>query len=147
MNIMNDESYLTDRVDDQIAWYSKKSTSQKHWYFLLQATSIICAALIPLISGWIDDSLPYLKILAGILGFIVALAGGFLALGKFHENWLSYRTTAESLKHEKYKYLTESAPYDVESKFSLFVQNVEALISRENTTWAASMKKSSSSKK
>ena len=43
--------------------------------------------------------------------------------------------TAESLKFEKYLFLTRSAPYDSATAFSLFVQRVETVIISENRSW------------
>ena len=47
-----------------------------------------------------------IKIIIGIIGVSIALIAGIMNLYKFHENWVSYRTTAEILKHEKYLFLT-----------------------------------------
>ncbi|HFC76762.1 MAG TPA: DUF4231 domain-containing protein, partial [Candidatus Moranbacteria bacterium] len=47
----------------------------------------------------------------------------------------------ESLKHEKYLFLTKSEPYDIDEPFKLLVQRVESLISKENTNWSNYMKK------
>ena len=73
----------------------------------------------------------------GLLAAITAILG----LYKFQENWLEFRTTCESLKHEKYLFLTKSEPYDQEESFRLLVDRVESLISKENTAWNRCMKK------
>ena len=65
----------------------------------------------------------------------VAILAGLIALFRFHENWISYRTTSESLKHEKYLYSTDTYPYNKEDKFSILVNNVEQIISSENSVW------------
>ena len=57
-------------------------------------------------------------------------------LGQHHENWLEYRTTCESLKHEKYLFLTRTEPYDSNAAFALLVRRVESLLSKENSAWA-----------
>ena len=49
------------------------------------------------------------------------------------------RAAAESLRKEKFLFLTQTEPYDKDDAFHLLVQRVEALLSKENTDWAQSM--------
>ena len=58
-----------------------------------------------------------------------------ISIFQFRELWTEYRTNAESLKHEKYLYLSSSNPYDREDKFKLLVERVEKLISIEHSRW------------
>ena len=70
-----------------------------------------------------------------------------LGLYKFQDNWTSYRTTCESLRHEKFLFLTKTNPYDDNNAFNLLVQRVEMLISQENSSWADIMKKTKDKEK
>lgn len=130
---MTEEAYLKDRLDDQLAWYDKKSQYNQKRFKLLSVVEIIAAAFIPFLSGMEGE---YLHLLIGGLGVFIAVAAAVIALFKYQENWIQYRTTAEQLKHEKYIYLTDTKPYDTEDKFHLLVERVESLISKENSTWA-----------
>lgn len=47
---MAPEQYVQQRVDDQLMWYSKKSTSNRNWHYRLQLVTLIAAASIPVIS-------------------------------------------------------------------------------------------------
>ena len=69
---------------------------------------------------------------------MVALIAGALGLYQFENHWIEYRTTSESLKKEKFLFLTESEPFDKapDENYQLLVQRVETLISKENTNWA-----------
>ena len=116
------------------------------FYKRLRLTEIIAAALIPFLSGS-GEIIPYNAWIIGALGVLIAVAAASSALSKFHENWIQYRTTAEQLKHEKYLYLTGVKPYDLENKFSLLVERVEGLISKENSYWAQSVKQITKSDK
>jgi hypothetical protein len=58
---------------------------------------------------------------------------------ELHEHWIKYRATAESLRKEKFLFLTETDPYDKDHAFHLLVQRVDVLLSKENTDWAQSM--------
>jgi hypothetical protein len=140
---MNEEEYLKNRLDDQIDWYDRKSSKNQKNYKLFQLILILSAAAIPLLSGYLgqEGTTPYLPYIIGVLGFLVAIITAILSLYKFQENWTAYRTTCESLRHEKYLYLTKTDPYKGKSAFNLLVQRVEMLISKENSSWAEIMKK------
>jgi len=132
---MDKETYLKERLDDQIAWYDKKSQSSQTWFKSLRVTEIICAAFIPFISG-MSDSTPHGQFIIGMLGVIIAVSAGLSSLNKYQENWLTYRTTCETLRHEKFLFLAGCAPYDGDSSLKKFVERVESLISKENSQWS-----------
>lgn len=138
---MNEEEYISQRLDEQISWYDKKSQWNQRWYKRLKATEIFMAILIPFLVGYIAETAPGVKFAVGFLSVIVAAIAGLVSLYKFQENWIEYRTTVESLKHEKYLYLTKTGPYDGADVFNKLVENVEGLISKENTRWAQHTKK------
>lgn len=137
---LNQEDYLKNRLDDQIAWYSKKSSGNQKMYKRLQMIIIITSVSIPFLSGY-TGQYAFLNIIIGLIGVTIASITAILSLNKYQENWLEYRTTAESLKHQKYLYLTGTNPYHEEKAFTLLVQEVEVLISKENSNWSQQMKK------
>ncbi len=133
---MSTEEYLRDRLDDQINWYSQKSLWNQAWFKRLRVVEILFATSIPFLVSYITLETGILKVIVGAMGVVVALVSGLVTLYRFQENWIEYRTTSETLKHEKYLYLTQSAPYDGDQPFRLLVERVEATISKENTNWA-----------
>ncbi len=137
---MNAEEYLKERLDSQINWYDKKSKRNKNGYYILRILEIICAISIPFIMGYVSDFTLGLKFTAGLLGVIVGAISGFLGLFQTQENWISYRTTCETLRHEKFFFQTKSKPYNTEDPFPLLVERVEMLISKENTSWSQMLK-------
>jgi len=137
---MDEKDYLKNRLDNQIDWYDNKSVWNQKWFKRLQVIAIIGAATIPFLTGYIGEETQWIKITIGALGLVVAAITAILSLYQFQENWIEYRTTCESLKHEKYTYLTKTAPYDVENSFALLVERVETLISKENTNWTRQAK-------
>lgn len=137
---MNQEEYIKDRVDDQINWYSKKSSYNQKMFKRLRMIEIIAAALIPVLAGFVSR-LEQLDYLIAFLGLIVVVVAGITGFYRYQEIWTGYRTTSESLKHEKYLFLTNAEPYNIDKPFGLFVNRVEGLISRENTQWNLYMKK------
>ena len=137
---MDENEYLEKRLDDQIDWYDKKSVYSQKWFKRLQVVAIVGAAIIPFLSGYMSEEYICMKIAIGFLGLIVAAVTAILGLYQFQENWIEYRTTCESLKHEKYVYLTKTTPYDDKNALALLVERVETLISKENTNWTRQTK-------
>lgn len=132
---MNEEEYLNDRLNDQIDWYDKKSQTNQKWFKRLRLLEIVVATIIPFLAG-IGSNIPYYSIIIGGLGVIIAVSAGISALYKYHENWIEYRNTSETLKHEKYLFQAKCSPYDNDESFCKLVQRVEGLISKENTQWS-----------
>jgi Protein of unknown function (DUF4231) len=131
---MDPDDYIANRLDDQISWYSRKSQWNKQWLWMLRTAEIFFAGLIPFLANYGADS--YSRSIVGLMGVAVAVIAGAISLFKFHENWIEYRTTAESLKHEKYLFLTSSNVYVGPDAFHLLVERTETLISKENTSWS-----------
>ncbi|MEH0019412.1 MAG: DUF4231 domain-containing protein [Desulfobacter sp.] len=142
---MEQEQYLQNRIEDQINWYDTKSKSNQRWFKSLRVIEIVSAAIIPFIAGY-SDSIPCGTIIIGFLGVVIAICAGLAALNKYQENWLMYRTTCETLRHEKYLFMTNTKPYDDSEAFNQFVIRIENLISKENTQWARAIKEKSHKK-
>lgn len=136
---MDEKQYFDQRLDDQINWLDGKSKWNQNWFKRLRLVEIIAAALVPFLSGMLSQTPPSpacLPWLIGALGVLIAIATAASSLFNFQENWISYRTTAEKLKQEKFFYLTQVAPYDSDSRLQILVQRVETLLAGENATWS-----------
>ena len=107
------------------------------WGHVLVAQGSMDVMLDPVVEVW---DVAALKIIVGSMGVCVAVIAGIVSLYRFQENWIEYRATAESLKHEKFLFLTKSPPYEGENSFHAFVSNVESLISKENTNWSGALR-------
>jgi len=132
---MEQDDYINERLEKQIEWYDTKSQNNQKWFKNLRVVEFVSAAVIPFIAGY-SESIPCSEVIIGTLGVIIAICAGLSALNKYQENWLTYRTTCETLKHEKYLFLTGCKPYQDESAFNLFVERIEGLISKENSQWS-----------
>jgi len=113
-------SYMRQRVEPQLAWYSRKSAQNKRWHYRLQMVTLLAAVSIPVISLSSGDF--KVRFVAAIVGAVAAIAAGLVSIYQFRDQWLDYRSTAESIKFEKHLFLTRSAPYAGAEAFSLFVQ-------------------------
>jgi hypothetical protein len=74
----------------------------------------------------------------GGLATVVVLLEGAQHLYQWQEHWITYRSTAEALKHERYLYLARAGPYAGEDRHRLLAERVEGLVSQEHAKWAAS---------
>lgn len=136
-DVLNPSEYLTQRVQDQISWYEKKSLWNQGWFKRLRVTEIVAAAMIPFLTAIPDVTT--MKYVVGGLGVVITVVAGILALYQFQERWTEYRATSESLKKERFLFLTKAEPYTDANEFSIFVNRIETLISKENTGWAQSL--------
>jgi hypothetical protein len=126
---------VMDRLEDQIAWYDKKSSTCQRNYKRIKLIEIIAAALIPFVVG---AHIPYAAWIAGGLGVLITILEGVLQLYQFQQIWVAYRATAEAMKHEKFIYLAKGGPYATASDpHALLAERIEAIGSQENTKWAS----------
>ena len=135
---MTPEEYIRDRVDEQIAWYDSKSSLNKNCFIVLQIVTLVAAAFVPVFAIFSVDM--WARVIVAILGSATAITTGLVSLYQFREHWIEYRTTAESLKHEKYMYQTGTGSYAVVNNFSVLVERIETLVSQENTAWQQRLK-------
>src|ERR1700736_6619805 len=125
---------IIERLEDQISWYDLRSISNMRWYKRLKISEIASAAVIPFLAA---SNIPRAEIATGALGVLVTVFEGMLQLNQFHENWIRYRSTCESLNHEKYIYLANAGPYaNIEKPRALLAERVESLVSQEHAKWA-----------
>jgi len=127
-----------DRLEDQISWYNKNSLRSHFLFKMLKAVVIVCAALIPLLSG-LQATLPWLT---GSLGALIAVLEGLQQLNQYQQNWIRYRSTCESLKREKYLYLAKAGPYaGVSDARALLAERIESLGSEEEAKRVSAQEK------
>lgn len=121
-----------ERLEDQIRWYDSKSNSNQKIYRWFKTVEIAAAALVPLFSGF------RMNYITGGLGVLIAVLEGLQQLIQYHQNGITYRSTCEALKHEKFLYLASAGPYAAAvDKHVLLAERIEVLVSQENAKWAA----------
>ena len=124
-----------ERLEDQIAWYDRKSLSNQKTYKRIKLIEILAAAAIPFL-GVLKFS--FMATVTGALGVLITVLEGMLHLNQYQQNWIAYRSTCESLKHEKYTYLGKAAPYaNVPDAHALLAERIESLVSQEHAKWAS----------
>jgi hypothetical protein len=124
-----------ERLEDQISWYDQKSNSNQRIYKRIKMTEICAAAFIPFIAAW---HFPYAPWITSGLGVLITVLEGALHLNQYQQNWIAYRSTCESLKHEKYVYLGKALPYaGIPDPHALLAERIESLVSQEHAKWAS----------
>jgi hypothetical protein len=120
-----------ERMEGQIKWYSQKSAWNQDCFKKLKVAEIIAAALVPFAAG-----IGAPAVVTGLLGVIVVALEGVQNIYQFQNNWITYRSTAEALKHEKYLWYAQAGPYlNSQNPEALLAERIESLISTENAKW------------
>jgi hypothetical protein len=128
-----------ERLEDQINWYDRKSGDNQRRYKWLKLLELAVAAALPVVAG---IGSPVLVI--GALAAVIVVLEGAQHLYQFQEHWITYRSTAEALKHEHYLYLAEAGPYLGEDRHRQLAERIEGLISQEHAKWTASQQQPAS---
>lgn len=136
--VMNDsESSGYKRLEDQIDWYDTKSGAAQGAYKRTKYFTISASAAIPIIAV---IGFAHSEFVVAILGALIAVLEGANHINQWQHNWITYRSTCEALRHEKYTYIERADPYDLDNDSlarKLLVERVESLISTEHSKWIA----------
>lgn len=123
-----------ERLEDQIGWYDRKSRQAQQWYKQLKLLELAVAASLPVLVG--VGALVWLP--AGLSALIVILEG-VQHLYQHQEHWITYRSTCEALRHERFLYLAHAGPYtSAQDRRALLAERIEGLVSQEHARWASS---------
>src|SRR5215217_9184292 len=109
-----------DRLEDQISWYDRKSADNQRQYKWLKLLELAVAAVLPVVAGIGSPVL-----VTGALAAVIVVLEGAQHLYQFQEHWITYRSTAEALKHERYLYLVEAGPYLGEDRHRQLAERIE----------------------
>ena len=122
-----------ERLEDQLGWYDRKSRDNQRRYKWLKLLELAIAAALPVVAAmgspvWVT----------GGLAAVIVLLEGAQHLYQFQEHWITYRSTAEALKHERYLYLATAGPYGGQDRHRQLAERLEGLVSQEHAKWTAS---------
>lgn len=128
---------ILERLEDQINWYDHKSRAAQHTFKRIKVVEILAAALIPFLTAINAPQLHMTQVIGG-LGVLITILEGVLHLNQYQQNWTSYRSTCEALKHEKFVFLALAGPYAAASNpKSLLAERIESTVSQEHAQWAS----------
>jgi hypothetical protein len=153
---MTDEEYIATRLDDQMNWYSRKSSMNKTKFLRYKRIEFIIASIIPVMislntmadfktkvwPGVLDMAYAdLLQIIAAAGGVVLVIINKFIELEEYYKYWKEYRVTAEALLHERFLYMTRSEPYDEADAYPLLVEKVESILNNEKQKWKQQQQK------
>jgi Protein of unknown function (DUF4231) len=119
------------RLEDQINWYNRRSGTSQRKFKTCKIAEMICAAAVAIIAN-------FWGLAASIIGGAIIILEGLQQLNQWQHNWITYRSTCEALRHEKYTFLARSGPYEELAEGEarkLLAERVEGLISTEHSKW------------
>jgi Protein of unknown function (DUF4231) len=126
---------IFDRLESQIDWYDRKSRASRRMFKRIKIIEILSAAAIPFLAAL---SFPYDKLVTAGLGVLITVLEGLLHLNQYQQNWTTYRSTCEALKHEKYVYLANAGPYaNAAAAHALLAERIESTVSQEHAQWSS----------
>jgi Protein of unknown function (DUF4231) len=128
-----------ERLEDQIAWYDRKAGFNQKAFKRLKICTMASAALIPLFATGTEEG----PQIAALLGVLIVILEGLQQTYQFHTNWISYRSTCEALKHEKFLYFAKAGAYAKDGDpHALLAEHIESLVSQEHAKWTSSQEQS-----
>ena len=123
------------RLLDQLSWYDLRSQRCQRWYKWLKFSQLVLAISIPFTSLFPAAQAKWISALAGA---VIAVLEGVQQMNQYSTLWVTYRGTAERLKHEKYLFLTGAGPYrDLlePERLVALAEKVEEHVSSEHANW------------
>jgi hypothetical protein len=144
---MDQDEYVSGRVDAQIAFYEKAASRAKSWHMRYQIAIILLGLAVPVVVNLPKEFVPGeaggIQALVTVMSLLLASFTGIANFRKYGELWLTYRATEEQLKHEKFLWLANSGRYrNAEDSFPEFVEQIETIISSEHTQFRSIIEES-----
>jgi hypothetical protein len=131
------EQYFKNDLFDQRTWYSQKAGLYKTRSELLALLIIVLGASISFIQ--VFGAAPWVPIVSGSIGAVVAIAAGWQRIARYSETWTSYRTASERMKRERRLYTHGAGSYrglPEREAYLTFVEAIEGIIAEEqNIFW------------
>ncbi|EBA09093.1 Anthranilate synthase component I [Sagittula stellata E-37] len=125
--------YVRNRIDNQQAWYSKKSTASKAALSFWVVATIVLYIIAAIALNAEQLGLPSATLAFDPLIVIVTSALGWLQMKRHGELMASYNLTA----HEIGILLGDLEAVKTEDEFSDLINEAELAFSREHTQWVA----------
>ena len=135
------------RLEDQLAWYDRASVRCQKWYKGLKFVQVVLAVGIPVISH-LDPLVA--KWGTSIAGALIAVLEAVQHMNQYSSLWITYRSTAERLKHEKFLFLSAAGPYrglKESERLVTLAERVEEHVSTEHANWINEAKRVSAGAK
>jgi hypothetical protein len=126
-------SYRDGRYAGILNYYDEKAIWNKRFYHMCSLyVMVVSVGISPIILLYKEHGQVLAALLSPTVALLTAVAGHY----RFHENWLGYRATWDALNHQIHWHDAQLGLYaGQEDPNRFFVEQVEALISREGSEW------------
>jgi hypothetical protein len=132
------EEYISERMNDALAWYDKNADKHKKNYLRMRAATVIGGALVPVLVNLKIPSIDiYIDITTTIISLMVVLLVSLESVYHYREQWTNYRSTEQNLRREYFLFTSKGGVYadkDKPSAYQHFVERVEEIIGAENAS-------------
>lgn len=132
--------YINQRAKPAVIYYDRMGKWYRNQHKGTRILGIILAAAIPLINVFpdvkLDQEHSLQLVIASILGAIISILGSINTFSRYHDKWLSYRSTCEQLRQELIRFLFTG--YDSglpEVRDREFILRFESIIAQEYDRW------------
>lgn len=123
-------NYMRERVHYKMKLYGKLAKKHRWFYYIASFTSIVCAAIVPVLISLGKD----FQFSATILSLMVTILVSMEKLFHFRQHWRNYDSIESFLRSEQLYFQTRSGVYDKKDEneaFELFVRRIEDAIKNE----------------
>jgi hypothetical protein len=123
------------RLEAQLSWYDGRSVRCQGLYKGLKFLQMVLAVSIPVLSH-LNPAVA--KWATSIAGALIAVLEGIQHMNQYSTLWVTYRATAERLKHEKFLFLSGAGQYKglaEQERLTLLAERVEEHVSTEHANW------------
>jgi hypothetical protein len=117
-------------VKERIGWYERQVRRHRRGNYLIEATTIVLAAAIPVAAATGAG-----VAVAAVLGAAVTILAGLRQLVRAGENWIRSSRTLLALQREVVLWGSGAAAYAGEHPNAILAENVENLVALETTHW------------
>ena len=127
---------LWQQLEAHFRWYDRGATRSRYGYQGLKILALVSGAAVTVLAA--VGAPPGLT---ASLAAVVVVAEGVQQVFQFHANWISYRSTAETLRQHTFFFAAGIEPYnDPSTRRRLLAALLRDLTSKENAEWSAVMR-------
>jgi hypothetical protein len=123
------------QLEASYTWYDQAAIRARRAYVLLKGLTLFVAAAVPVLAAL--DAAPWLTATAAA---VVVVSEGLQQLFQLQANWISYRSAAEALRREGFRFAAGLPPYQDEgTRRTVLGTALAELATREGAAWSTTM--------
>ncbi len=126
VELSEDKKNISEAINYTLEYNIKKANQNKIFFYLSSIVSIILNAAIPVIYQFNQLNIERTKLIVIIISTISAIITSISALFWLKDSWIRYRTCAETLKSECYKFNGKIGEYAGENseREKIFIKTI-----------------------